>query len=43
MKEEKKHYSNGFCRISKFFEVKGVAILVKVGEMFKRFVETSFK
>ena len=30
----KRHCSNGFCRISKFIEMKGVAILVKVDEMY---------
>ena len=30
----KRHCSNEFCRISKFSEMKGVVILVKVDEMY---------
>ena len=30
----KRRCSNGFCRISKFIETKGVVILVKVDEMY---------
>ena len=33
MKEEIRHCSNRFSRISKFIEMKGVAILIKVDEM----------
>ena len=34
IKEEKRHCSNRFCRISKFIEMKGFVILVKVDEMY---------
>ena len=30
----KRHCSNGFCRISKFSEMKGVVLLAKVDEMY---------